>query len=152
MRRLILVGVMCLMATAATPQTKTDKDWALNELSSEMTECGQYFLVSWACFKDFPSPQAQASANVYRQASDQISTMAFQIGKTVGLSEEAVGARMRLANESLTNDINKNCTNISILQERYSTFCKSLNQQPDQRLKELVQCSINKSALPCGGH
>jgi hypothetical protein len=140
------------MATAATPQTKTDKDWALNELSSEMTECGQYFLVSWACFKDFPSPQAQASANVYRQASDQISTMALQIGRTVGLSDEAIGARMRLANESLTNDINKNCTNISILQERYSTFCKSLNQQPDQRLKELVQCSINKSALPCGGH
>jgi hypothetical protein len=152
MKGLVGGGVMCLMATAAAPQSKTDTDWATNELSSEMIECGQYFLTFWACFREFPSQQAQATANTYRQASDQISQRAFEIGKSVGLSVEALAARMRLANESLSKEINKNCTNFSVLQERYGTFCKNLNDNSDQRFRELVQCSINKTALPCGGH
>jgi hypothetical protein len=54
-------------------------------------------------------------------------------------------------------DINNSCVNVSILQERYATFCKDLAQHPDQRFKELVQCSVDKTivdktVLPCRGH
>jgi hypothetical protein len=151
---LVLFGAsVCLVAAPAHAQsTKADTDWATNELSSEMTECGQYFLVSWACFKDFPNPQAEVVAKEYRAASDQISDLALQVGKSVGVSEQAVLARMRLANDALTKEINKNCANVSILQERYATFCKGLSQRPDQRFKELVQCSVNKKTLPCGAN
>ena len=66
-------------------------------------------------------------------------------------------ARMRLAHDALMKDINNSCVNVSILQERYATFCKDLAQHPDQRFKELVQCSVDKTivdktVLPCRGH
>jgi hypothetical protein len=134
MKRLVAAIIMCLITAAVHAQSKADTDWATNELSSEMIECGQYFLVSWACFTDFPNPDAEAAANDYRAASDRISQLAFQVGKSVGLTEQAVASRMRLANDSLNKTINKNCTNISILQERYATFCKNLTQRPGQRL------------------
>jgi hypothetical protein len=152
MNRFIIGFFISLIAAAAGAQTKSDTDWATNELSAEMIECGQYFLISWACFKDFPNPEAQAMANEYRAASDQISQLGFTVGKSVGLLEEAALARMRMANDRLSKEINKNCTNISILLERYASFCKNLAQRPDQRFLELVQCSVKKSTLPCGGH
>jgi hypothetical protein len=147
---LFAVSACIVVATAHAQSTKDDKDWATNELSSEMTECGQYFLVSWACFKDFPSTRAEAAAKVNRAASDQISELALRVGKSIGMSEQAVAARARLANDTLNKEINNNCANLSILQERYANFCKKLSRRPDERLKELVQCSVNKTALPCG--
>ena len=100
-----------------------------------MTECGQYFLVSWACFKDFPSTRAEAAAKDYRAAADQISQLALRVAKSVGMSEQAVAARTRVANDSLNKEINKNCANLSTLQERYATFCKKLSRRRDERLK-----------------
>jgi hypothetical protein len=152
MRHVVAGIIICLITAVVQAQSKSDADWATNELSSEMIECGQYFLVSSACFKEFPSPSVEAAANDYRAASDRISQLALQIGKTVGLTEEALGSRMRLANGSLNKAINKNCVNISILLERYATFCKMLTQRPDQRFMELMQCSAKKTTMPCGDH
>jgi hypothetical protein len=98
-----------------------------------------------------PNPEAEAVANNYRAASDQINQLALQIGRSVGLTERAVMARMKMANDSLTKEINKSCVNFSVLQERYATSCKNLSQHPDQRYKDLVQCSA-KRAFPCGDH
>jgi hypothetical protein len=150
--KVLAVIAMCLLAAAAHAQSKNDTDWATNNLSGEMIECGQYFLISWACLREFPSPQAESVASDYRRASDEISQLAFQVGRLVGLSEEAAAARMRLVNDNLSREISNNCTNISILQERYAAFCKNLTQHPDERFKELVQCSMEKKAFPCGEH
>jgi len=49
--------------------------------------------------------------------------------------EQAVAARTRVANDSLNKEINKNCANLSTLQERYATFCKKLSRRRDERLK-----------------
>jgi hypothetical protein len=97
-------------------------------------------------------PEAESVASSYRRSSDEISQLAFQVGRSVGLSEEAAAARMRLANDDLSRQISNNCTNISILLERYAASCKNLSQHPGQRFKELVQCSIQKRVLPCGEH
>jgi hypothetical protein len=117
-----------------------------------MVKCGQYFLLSWVCFKDMRNPEAEAVAKNYRAASDQITQLAFQVGRSVGLTERGLAARMKMVSDSLMKEINKSCVNFSILQERYATFCKNLSQHPDKRYKELVQCSANKRAFPCGDH
>jgi hypothetical protein len=147
----IFVCLVCGMPVAGA-QTKVDTDWATNELSAEMIECSQFFLISWACFRDFPNPQAQAAANDYRTASDRISELGFSVGKSVGLLPEAAAARMRIANDRLSKEINKNCANISILQERLAEFCKNLMQHPDERWNQLMRCSVQKQAFPCEGH
>jgi hypothetical protein len=151
-KRFLIAAAVCLVAAPVHAQSKTDPDSATNELSSEMVECGQYFLLSWVCFKDMPNPEAEAVANNYRAASDQINQLAFQVVRSVGLTERAHAARMKMANDSLMKEINKSCVNFSILQERYATFCKNLLQHPDQRYRDLVQCSANKRAFPCGDH
>jgi hypothetical protein len=151
-RPLLVGALMCSMVTVANGQSKVETDWATNELSSEMIECGQYFLVSWGCFKGVPNPAAEATANDYRAASDRISQLALQVGKSIGLTEQAVASRMRLANQGLNKAINGNCVNISILLERYATFCKTLARHPDQRFIELMQCSLKKTTMPCGDH
>jgi hypothetical protein len=84
--------------------------------------------------------------------SDEILKLAFIVGKSVGVSQEAFAARLRLTNQSLMKDIDKDCGNMSILLERYATFCKALAQHPDQRLQQLIQCSIKKTSFPCEGH
>jgi hypothetical protein len=151
-KRFLIAAAVSLGAASAHAQSKADTDWATNELSSEMVECGQYFLLSWVCFEDYPDPEAKAVANNYRGASDQINQLAFQVGRSVGLTDQGLAARMKMVNDSLMKEINKSCVNFSILQERYATFCKNLPQHPDQRYKELVQCSANKRAFPCGDH
>jgi hypothetical protein len=74
----LVVGViMCLIATTiAHAQSRADSEWAANELSSEMMECGQYFLITSLCIKNFPNPEAGATANDYRAMSDEILTLA----------------------------------------------------------------------------
>jgi hypothetical protein len=149
-KRFLIAAAVCLVAAPVHAQSKANTDWATNELSSEMVECGQYFLLSWVCFKDYP--QAEAVANNYRAASDQINQLVFRVGRSVGLTERGLAARMKSANDSLMKEINKSCVNFSILQERYAAFFENLLQQPDQRHKELVQCLVKKPAFPCGDH
>jgi hypothetical protein len=151
-RLFLFLTIIGLLTATADAQTKADNEWATNELSSEMTECAQYFLVSSLCFKNFPNPEAEATANEYHALSDQLQVLAIQVANSVGVSQEAALARMRLTNKSLVDAIHKDCGNISILLERYATFCKALVQEPDQRFRELVQCSVKKTAAPCEGH
>jgi hypothetical protein len=146
-----LIIIVWGLPTETRAESK-DADWATNELSSEMIECGQYFLIASTCIKNFPNPQAATVASDYRAASDQITQFAYEIGKSVGLTAEALAARMRLANSQLLKNTNNNCTNISILQERYATFCNNLKQHPQQRLGQLVECSRKNNTLPCGDH
>jgi hypothetical protein len=148
----VFVALIGLLTETAHAQTKADTEWATIELSSELTECAQYFLISSVCLKNFPNPDAESTANDYLAMSNKYQLLALQIAESAGISEEAALARMRLINKTLTETIHKDCGDISILLERYATFCKTLTQQPDQRFKELVQCSTKKTAAPCEGH
>jgi hypothetical protein len=77
-----------------------------------------------------------------------IAALAISTGKSVGVSDAAVNARLSLITKDLMGSIANKCVNIGVLLERYDTFCKQLAQNVDARLKELLagkKCSgINR--------
>jgi hypothetical protein len=148
----IKVATLCLTVTMAHAQSKSDTDWATNELSLEMMECGQYFVIGSVCVKKYPNPQAEALSDNYHRMSDEVLKLGFAVGHSIGISQEALLARMRLTHQNLMDSIRTDCGNFSVLLERYGTFCKMLNDHPDQRFRQLVQCSANKAESPCEGH
>jgi hypothetical protein len=58
--------------------------------------------------------------------------MHYSIGKAAGMSDKAIKAHFALVLDSLLNDIDKNCVNISVILEKYATFCKELAENPGQ--------------------
>jgi hypothetical protein len=66
--------------------------------------------------------------------------LSFTLLKNLGMSEEAISARYDLFTNSMMNAMQKNCTNIAVLLQRYLNFCQSLSQDADPRLKEWVAC------------
>jgi hypothetical protein len=120
---------------------------ALNELSSEMTECSVYFIVSSTCFRD--EPKAVATVRDYRRAADEIAQLALKTGEPIGLSVQALAARQKLMFGDMMNSTGKSCVNVSVLLERYGTFCKQLAQTPDTRLKELLSGKACSGSYRC---
>jgi hypothetical protein len=140
----------CLFATVSQAQSEEDSLWAVNELSVELQQCSQYLLISSICMKDFPNPDAPALATDYLASANRIGELAFSLAGAAGISSEATKARMRLINVEMMKSIDDSCGNISILIERYSSFCKAMLKDPAPRLKELTECAANKQTLPCG--
>lgn len=136
----ILALVLLVSASGARgQQTNTQQTIdALNQLSSEMSECATYFIVTSQCFADFPDPRAAKAVADYKRAADNLQAEAFKVGKPGGTTMEAIFARSKMMMDRHMARINKNCANVSILQERYSGFCGLLSQSPDQRVKELL--------------
>jgi hypothetical protein len=103
-----------------------------------MLECAAYFLLSAECIESHPDPAASSLATDYRKAADNISGLSTEVGRSVGMTNEAATARMMLLTKHLLAEINHNCVNVSVILLRYSEFCKQLNRDPMFRLKELL--------------
>ena len=143
----MVAGLVISTAVMGQNATREQANDALNELSSEMTECSVYFIVSSTCFRDYP--QAVDMIRDYRRAADKIAQLALTAGSPIGLSVQGLAARQKLMFEDMKTSIGKSCTNLSILQERYSGFCKQLAQAPDNRLKELLSGKTCNGSYRC---
>lgn len=139
--RWLLTGALVVLSLpsylhAQQPSAQQSID-ALNQLSSEISECATYFIVTSQCFANFPDPRAANAVAGYKQAADNLQAEAFKLGKPGGTTMEAIFARSKMMMDRHMARINKNCANVSILQERYTAFCGLLTQNPDQRIVEL---------------
>jgi hypothetical protein len=61
----------------------------------------------------------------------------YATGKLAGMSDEAT-AHFAMVLDSINNDIDKNCVNISVIIKKYAKFCKALAENPDQLLDQLM--------------
>jgi hypothetical protein len=143
----VIAGLIISTAVMGQNAARQQTNDALNELSSEMTECSVYFIVSSTCFKK--DPQAADMVRDYRRAADKIAELALTTGGAVGLSVQGLAARQKLMFEDMMTSTSKNCTNLSVLLERYSRFCKQLAQAPDDRLKELLSGKTCTGSYRC---
>jgi hypothetical protein len=123
--------------SAAAQTTDADMQRALGEVAGELEVCSVYFLVGSACIKD----QRPDLAETYRAASDKVADMAISSGRAVGVSDKAYAAQASLYTDAMMKAMGGNCTNIAVLLQRYSNFCKRLAEDVDPRLKEWVACA-----------
>src|SRR5437868_5168110 len=78
----------------------------------------------------FLAPQEPKLAGDYEKKGKQIGGLSFTLLKNFGMSEEAISARYDLFTNSMMNAMQKNCTNIAILLQRYLNFCQRLVARP----------------------
>ena len=126
----------CFISITASEQS--NKANAVNELTEEMLECSVYYVISAQCIEGHPDPDAPALVKTYKGLANDIAVLAINKGKSVGVSEDAVNARLSLISKNLMGSIANKCVNINVLLEKYDSFCKQLAKNVDARLKELL--------------
>jgi hypothetical protein len=135
-----IIAWVIITTTGALAQNLSDADKrAVNELSGEMLECSVYFLISATCLQGNPDPRIPQLTKSLNEQASNIGGLAISTGQVVGVTVEAQSARSKLMRDDMIKLLNNNCTNISVLLEKYSNFCKQLTENVEPRLAELVQ-------------
>jgi hypothetical protein len=140
---LMLQGIVSTSVNAQDDPQREKRFGALNELSGELLECSVYFRIASECVKGHPD--AGDLPKQLEIASRNIGTLAVSTGRSLGVSDDAYVARMKMKSRSLMAQLSGNCVNISVLMERYQTFCVALHNNADPRLVELMK------GKKCGG-
>jgi hypothetical protein len=114
------------------------KEEALNAFSSECAQCAAYFGLSHRCFVSSGQLQGDDKASI-EESLKFFYELQYATGKAVGMSDKAIEARFGLALDSINNDMDNDCVNISVIIKKYGKFCKALAENPDQQLKLLMK-------------
>src|SRR5947209_3576212 len=126
----------CFFSITASAQS--NKTNAIDELTGEMLECSVYYIISANCIEGHPNPDAPGLVKTYKGLANDIATLAISTGKSVGVSDDAVNARLSLITKNLMDSIANKCVMINVLFDRCDNFCKQLVGNVDARLKELL--------------
>jgi|SRR5689334_14551543 hypothetical protein len=133
------IATSCMTFVAVGQPLSENEIRAVNELSGELLECSVYFTIGVQCMRGHPDPSIPRLIKTYEEMSTTAGVKSMQVGKVVGVTDAAVGSRMKLITNEMTKSMNNNCVNISVLLERYANFCQQLLQDMDPRLIELKQ-------------
>jgi len=141
LKLMLAVGWISIMTMGAFAQKGLSdaETRALNELSGEMSDCSVYFLITATCLEGNPEPSTPQLIKTLKEQANKILQLAVTTGRMVGVTDEGIGARMRLTRDDMMKSLNNNCTNIAVLLEKYVNFCPQLAQNADPRLLELMQ-------------
>ena len=108
-----------------------DKD-ILQNLNEDFIACGSYWnVMSLGAQRANDQKKAEQFLNV----SSKYFIEAFEISKLIGMSQQAVKSSAKLHIKDISNDMNNDFTNVSVIIEKYGRFCKDLLENPDQRIE-----------------
>jgi hypothetical protein len=110
----------------------------VNNFSHENAICGAYNLFVSQCLKN--KDQNDKLASDYFTVGDNLIKRSLEMGRSAGLSEKALSARVDLAIEDLKSDTENNCINIAVLYKKHAQTCKSLYEDGPRKLLD----NINK--------
>src|SRR5262249_44867025 len=96
------------------------------------------------------APQEPKLAGDYEKKGKTVGDLSFTLLKNLGVSEDAFDAQYKIYTNSMLNAMQKNCTNIAVLLQRYMNFCQRLSRDADPRLKEWVECYQTGRQRSCG--
>ena len=133
--KLFLIMVTGLMVAPALGGGLS-KEEAINEFSSECAQCAGYFTVSSRCFVSSGQLQGEDKASI--KTTTFFYQLQYSAAKAAGVSDKATEARFALVLDAISNDMDKNCVNITVLIKKYAKFCKTLAEYPDQILNQLI--------------
>ena len=128
------VVLATLFVTPAHAQTKPDETLrVLNNLHQEMATCIAYYETLKRCLAD--NPKYKETSAGYGIATEKLFEMSFEIGKQIGLSDDAAQSRLTMAAQDMMQLIENNCGNISSLLSRHSKRCLEVSNDPLKAVK-----------------
>jgi len=138
---------VCFVVGSAMAQTADDVTAsAMAEVGRELQICSVYYITTSTCV----GSQDHDLSNTYLQAADRLGNMANATERATGVSNAAYAAQGRLYLEAMTNAMDRNCSNIAVLLEKYAKFCQRLSRNADPQLSEWIACLRAKQQI-CGG-
>ena len=134
MRWIAIVGL--LLAMPAMAQNSPEKrQQAFADLQMEYSICIVYYNMEKLCAPD------DMKAKVAHDLDPIIKILtdtAYQIGSRIGMTNEAMVARLRLSYDDAGERINHTCINFSSEYGRHGQRCKLLSEHPDQIFYEYL--------------
>jgi hypothetical protein len=108
---------------------------ALNVVQEELTACAAYFQFGKRCAPDNATrEQLQQADKVF----DHFMTLAYTTGKTLGMTDDAMLARLKMALQDQTQLTEGKCVNFASLLSRFADHCKRLGEDPKSVLQEYM--------------
>jgi hypothetical protein len=141
MRYLFLAVAMTAASGGAAAQPLTQQE-ALNEISSESTECFAYYSIANGCMFKIATEEQK---RVLQSTSDRARQLSVTFGKATGVSDETLLARTRIALRSMLDMTSKSCLNVAIILEKYAAKCKALLEAPERRLQSLMMNGVESA-------
>jgi hypothetical protein len=105
----------------------------LNNVHHEMITCAAYFSAVSACMGNANDKNGEAS---YAAASGKMISMAAEIGSSLGLTDDAQGARAKIEADKIRSALHGNCMNISAIIVRHMDRCTTVAENPDAIIQE----------------
>lgn len=134
MKNWIAVLLMLSFPVAAESLTEKQKE-ALSNVEMELSMCIAYFGFAKQCAPEGAKEQAKA----FDPTIDFMMSMAFKIGQSIGMTEDAMLARMKLAADQEGDLIAGKCVNFSSLLMRYAARCKKAGENLDSIYNEYME-------------
>jgi hypothetical protein len=117
MKTIVIAGFL-LTSSAAFADDKTTH--ALNNLQMEMTVCAVYYSQVKACV----GGESEAFSVSTQQTVDFLTKQLFNVGKTIGVSQDATLSRLQMAQDEQNKLLKGDCINMASLFTRHADRCK----------------------------
>jgi hypothetical protein len=133
----LLIGLMGWTSPAFSQITSNHELRRLmNNVHQDMTSCIAYFKIVEQCLAQ--NPKFSETAVGYRKAANDLLGKSSLLGKEVGLSDDAMQSRLKLAASDMMQLLQNDCVNISSLLERHSDRCTALALDPLKPLTDAL--------------
>lgn len=110
---------------------------AINNFQHETTVCANYFLLVQKCLTNTPGVPASTVERYEGAANDLIRT-ALALGQLIGMTQDAMTARMKMEGDAIMTLVNGDCVNIASANSRYSERCIEVASNGDAILGDMI--------------
>ena len=134
---LVILAAMLLWTGLASAQTDQERQrlvTAVNNLHAEITTCIVYNMIGRVCLSNNKALYDQISARI-----NVLEEAAVTLGQKIGMTEDAMGARLRMETTRQRKLTQDNCVNIASLMERHADRCDHLSNDPVSILEEYLR-------------
>lgn len=150
MKNLWIIVLLFLAATdvASSDQSAEMVKEVTNNISSEFAQCAAYFTISSEALK---RAGENPTADKYRKTSDtalEYALIAAQEGRTAAMAQKVTLARFEAGMKEMLEEIDKDVSNIAILQNKYGLRCKNSMERPEDMMKEWQDKVLQKYLKP----
>ncbi|MGI9382836.1 MAG: hypothetical protein ACR2PO_06755 [Methyloligellaceae bacterium] len=142
-RAIFLVGVLLLL-TASRGDQPGDRiaTQALKNAGHEVSQCIAYYnIVSAALGRD---ERNNDLAERYAKLAEALVTRALAISTRTGQTRESAIAKLDAVQDQMLRSIRNGVTDLLILRAKYGQHCRSVWENPDQRLQHWLGLELNK--------
>ena len=116
-----------------TPSAETYTQEVMNNVSDEYSTCVAYFYIAKEAVERTAGSSETSAA--YKTAAENAMGFAYialvESGKTDETAQEVVTSRVDLAMDEMTNNINSDISNVSILLSEYMDRCRKAMNEPE---------------------